>query len=286
MRYTRKCLTSLLLMFILPSFAWVKGIYITQPTLENTKTITHLISQAKAVGINTFVVDYSRRSTRYAQNIQLVKNAGLNYVARIVMFPEGAHHAQVISKQYLAGRHKLIQEAVALGANEIQLDYIRYKATQRPSPENVNYIFNVIKSVRDQLKGSGVKLQIDIFGVAASQPSHAIGQDPSVFASAVNAICPMVYPSHYEPFHVHAEQPYKTVYKSLVDLRENIRQYPDVKIYAYIELFNYRYPMSYAKKVQYIKEQIRATLDSHANGYYFWSARNKYGILFSVLAKN
>lgn len=272
-----------LLFFTSTSWSWVKGIYLTQYTAENTKTLTYLIKDAKAAGVGTFVIDYSRPSKRYTQNIQLVKNAGLTYVARIVMFPEGGLHEQIISPEYLAKRLALVKQAVALGANSVQLDYIRYKATQAPSSENAKNVFKVIQAVDKTLEGTGVKLQLDIFGVAAHGESHAIGQDPSLFATIVDAICPMVYPSHYEPFRIHAVTPYQTVLHSLNALRGNLRNSPNVKIYAYIELFNYRFPMSHTTKVEYILAQLRAVRDSQADGYYVWSANNKYSILFDIL---
>lgn len=283
MRNTRMWLVVFLFSIALPSLSWIKGIYVTQPTLESTKTLNYLIRNAKETGIDTFVVDYAYPSKRYRQNIELVKQAGITYVARVVMFNEGGLHSQITSQTYLNTRFNLIRQAVALGATSIQLDYIRYKATQRPSPENAKQIYNVIAQVRNLLKGTGVKLQIDIFGVAASGPSLAIGHDPVLFAPLLDAICPMVYPSHYEPFHIHAVTPYKTVYKSLTDLKQNLKDNPGVKIIAYIEVFNYRFPMSHDTKVKYILDEMRAARDAHADGYYVWSARNKYDLLFSIL---
>lgn len=283
MKNIKTLICAAILLFTTNSFAWVKGIYLTQYTAENTKTLKYLIQQAKSTGINTFVIDYSRPSKRYTQNIQLVKAAGISYVARIVMFPDGGEHAQIISQDYINKRIATIQQAVALGASAIQLDYIRYKASQRPSPENAKNVLRVIQAVNKTLDGSKVNLQVDIFGVAANGDSLAIGQSPSLFATVVDAICPMVYPSHYEPFRIHAVTPYQTVLHSLNGLRQNLRNSPNVKIYAYIELFNYRFPMSHATKIDYIMAQLRAVRDSQADGYYVWSANNKYDILFSIL---
>ncbi len=39
-------------------------------------------------------------------------------------------------------------EAVGLGADAIQLDYIRYKPTQRPSSQNSLDIYQVISHIR------------------------------------------------------------------------------------------------------------------------------------------
>lgn len=263
--------------------AFVKGIYVTQPTLESTRTIKYLIAQAKAVGISTFVIDYWGMNRLTRQNIALVKQNGLRYVARITMFPYGAEPAQVKSEVYLQKRYRQIMEAVALGADEIQLDYIRYKPTQRPSPQNAIDINRIITHVYNMLKDKGVRLQADVFGVSSFKEALYIGQYPALFAQSLDAICPMVYPSHYEPFRYHAVRPYQTVYESLVALREQLRNAPHIKIYAYIELHNYRYPLSRDARVQYILDQMRAVHDAGADGYYVWSATNKYNILFSIL---
>ena len=270
--------------FPLAASAWVRGLYITQSMLEHTRKIKYLIKRAKQVGINTFVIDFWTMNRRTRSNIALVKQAHLRYVARIVMFPYGALHSQVTSQKYLQKRYRRIMQAVSLGAQEIQLDYIRYRKTQRASSKNAHNIYKIIKQVHNLLRGKGVKLQIDIFGVAAHGESRHIGQNVPLFAHLLDAICPMVYPSHYEPFRYHARRPYQTVYESLVALRHQLKNFPDVKIYAYIELYNYRYWLSRQAKINYILAELRAVRDSHANGWYAWSANNKYNLFFSILA--
>lgn len=287
MNASRSFLTStIILMMIAMPFtvqAWVRGIYVTQPTLESSKNIKYLIKNAKKLGINTFVIDFYKMRRRYRKNIALVKKNNIHYVARIVMFPHGALSSQVHSKKYLQKRYHQIMQAASLGAEAIQLDYIRYRKSRRASTKNAKDIYKIIKHVKELLRGKGVKLQIDIFGVAAHRESLHIGQNVPLFAPLLNAICPMVYPSHYEPFRYHAKRPYETVYDSLVSLREQLKDFPDVKIYAYIELYNYRYRLSRAAKVKYILAELKAVRDAHANGWYAWSAKNKYAILFSIL---
>src|SRR5690606_1188360 len=112
----------------------VKGIYLTQYTLENTAYLNHLIKNAKASGIDTFVIDYQYPSNKYTQNIALVKDSGLKYVARIVMFPDGGTPYAINDPEFWQRKYRLVKEAVNLGAKEIQLDYIRFNSAQRPSP--------------------------------------------------------------------------------------------------------------------------------------------------------
>ena len=58
---------SLGLLNIKAAFAGVKGIYISQPSATNTAKMKYFIRQAKASGINTFVIDIKRPSTQYAR---------------------------------------------------------------------------------------------------------------------------------------------------------------------------------------------------------------------------
>ena len=265
--------------------AYVKGIYVTSSTANHTRTMNYLVKQSKAAGINTFVVDVYGRSKRYAQNVRMFQRHGIRYVARVVVFPHGGTQAQVANKKIWENRWRRAQYAISLGAKEIQLDYIRFKASNYSSKQNAYKINKVIKFFKDRLRGTGVKLQIDIFGVAAHRPSKTIGQNIPLFAENIDAVNPMVYPSHYEPYRYHAVRPYKTVLDSVSALKRQLRHHPRVKVYAYIELYNYRYPMSRANKVKYILAQMQAAKNGGANGWYAWSARNKYSLLFSILKK-
>lgn len=276
----------LVLVFCLANIAQakVKGIYLQQDTLENTKKLEYLIKNAKNTGINTFVIDFQRMTKKYKENIEIVKNNDIHYVARIVVFPGGADHQQMSSETYREKKYQLIKQAIALGADKIQLDYIRYNTKRAPSSKNAENVNNVIKWYKQKLAAEKIPLEIDVFGITAFREEKRIGQNPAMFANHVDAICPMVYPSHYEPYRVHAKQPYQTVYSSLVALRSQLETSDQVKIYPYIELFNYRYPLNKQQRLSYIRAQLKATEDANADGWYAWSASNHYDNLFKVLS--
>jgi hypothetical protein len=262
---------------------WVKGIYISQATVQSTSYFKRLISQAKAVGINTFVVDYSYNSSIYRKNIAFLKQNNIRYIARIVVFPYGGTTTQVRSEVYWQKKYRLAEKAIVLGASEIQLDYIRYRAMRIASVQNVKDIYQVIRWFKQKLKAKNIPLQIDIFGEVSFGPSLNIGQDVKVFADSVDAVCPMVYPSHYEPFLKYAKIPYFTVLSSLQALHAQFGGYAPFRVYPFIELYNYRYPLSRTQKLEYIYEQIRGVEDGNVDGWYAWSPRNKYYNLFCVL---
>lgn len=290
MMFRRQCILFVAVVFCFTGFfastlamAYVKGIYITSGTARRAKKMDYLIRRAKAAGIGTFVIDVYGRNKRYARNLAKVRQAGIEYIARVVVFPYGAKGSQMTNQKIWQNRWRRAQYAISLGASAIQLDYIRYHRNTPPSKMNEQRVYNVIKFFRHKLHGTGIKLQIDIFGVVAHRPTRTIGQNVTLFANSLDAINPMVYPSHYEPFRHHAVRPYSTVLESVSALKRQLVGYPRVKVYAYIELFNYRYPMSYQKKVQYIKAQIQGAMNGGADGWYAWSAHNHYKILFNIL---
>ncbi len=274
----------LFLLFITSSiFAAQFGLYLTEPTASRAKKLQQIIRQAKAVGINTFVVDYAYYNTRFLKNIKLLHKNGIRYVARIVVFPpHGADRARMKNKKYWQKRYKLVSKALAAGADEIQLDYIRYNTKVRRSAQNSIDVFNVISWFRKRIP---VPLQIDVFGVSAHKPSQTIGQNLKLFASTVDTMCPMVYPSHYYPYRKHAMVPYKTVYNSLMSLRAQFAGRPPVKIIPWLEQSNFRIRLSGARRVDYLWQQIQAAKNARAQGYYIWSANNRYKHLFNLLKR-
>lgn len=265
---------------------WVRGIYLTQWTAENSKLLQKFISKSKKCGINTFVVDCKRDSLAYRKNIPLLQKNNIRYVARIVVFPNGGTDEQILSKKYWQEKYRLVELATELHADEIQLDYIRYNSAQDPSPENAENIHKVIKWFRKRLAKQNVPLQIDVFGVAGFGHEMHIGHNLKLFGSDVDAICPMVYPSHYEPYKKHAKAPYNIIASTLEALHSQFNYETPCKIYPYIELSNYRYPLTHQQRLAYINQQLKAVEDGDADGWFAWSPGNKYDILFKVLNRN
>lgn len=284
----KKCLVSLFFVsiFVISSIAnaQIKGIYVTQSSLENTTFLNHLIQRAKAAGVDTFVIDLEKPSKRYKENIALVKDNNIKYVARITMFPGGGTAEQIKNPAIWQKKYALVKQAVEWGANQIQLDYIRYNTKQKASAQNAKDVLKVIAWYKNKLSGQNIPLQVDVFGIASFGESKYIGQNIKLFSQSVDAVCPMVYPSHYVPFPVHFKRPYETVYNSLKSIKGQFEENKaPMKVYAYIELSNYHYPMSRPKTLEYIHAQIKAVGAAGADGWYAWSAHNRYDNLFNVL---
>jgi hypothetical protein len=262
----------------------VRGIYLQQLTVQRPRRLKQLIDRSLKTGINTFVVDVWGRTPAYERAIQTIHDAGLSYVPRVAIFPGGASPEQMRDHELLEQRWSLIDYALSLGAKDVQLDYIRFSAKNSDSPENATKVLEVIRFFRERIEQRGARLQIDIFGEVAYAPSTHIGQNIQRFAPALDAVCPMLYPSHFEPHEETAKAPYQTVHGALTALDRQIQDNP-IPVYAYIEPFNYRHEMTDEERGLYLEQQIQAVLDSRAQGFYVWSAGNYYDIVFKLLQR-
>jgi len=103
---------------------------------------------------------------------------------------------------------QLAVEACELGFEEIQFDYVRFPAgqtavvAQRRKPlteeERVAAIGAFLTEARSRLHPRGCALSVDIFAIVLSSPDdQGIGQRPEDVSVIVDAVSPMVYPSHY-----------------------------------------------------------------------------------------
>lgn len=277
------------LLLISSAHAWDKGIYLTQWMLEKPDKLDYLLKQAKATGINTFVVDHEYYSSHYAPAIAKVKAAGIKEVARIVVFTDGGNVQQIHSKAHWEAMYKLCEDAVKAGADAIQLDYIRYSSKMPANPQHAKDVYVIIKWFKGKIAALGVPMEIDIFGEVSYYPSMHIGQDIKMFADSVDGVNPMVYPSHFWPYQKYSAEPYKTINNSLNSLSGQFNDKQPFKIHAFIEAANFHYlhKTSNAQKQKYLLQEIRAVEDAKAvSGWYVWSANNVYDNLFQVLKQN
>lgn len=250
----------------------VKGIYISQKTIENREYLQYLINRSKQAGINTFIIDLSVLSDAYQKNILLVKNNNIRYVARIEVFPYDEHPQYLSLETYWVSRYRLVDVAIRLGADEVQLDYIRH--ANEVTAQKAQEIQNLIAWFKSKI-GSRAKLQIDVFATPASPEVIQVGSHLPNLQNQVDAICPMLGYNHGKP--------YETIYTGLKTIRENFHGKMPFSLYPYIELSNHQ-QLNEEQLLGYIQNQIRAAEDAHADGWYAWSANNKYERLFKLLS--
>jgi hypothetical protein len=102
----------------------------------------------------------------------------------------------------------IVDETLAAGVDEIQLDYVRYP-TEKIGRANfalggkstMDVITGFVSRVHEKTQAAGVPLALDVFGVVAWQRAvdvRATGQDLRRLGAVVEVLSPMIYPSHFQ----------------------------------------------------------------------------------------
>ena len=102
----------------------------------------------------------------------------------------------------------VVDETLAAGVDGIQLDYVRFPTHgtagapfRHDGTVTSDVIAGFVKRAHEHTQAAGVALSIDVFGVVAWQHPvevRATGQDLTKLGGFVEAVSPMVYPSHFE----------------------------------------------------------------------------------------
>ena len=125
-----------------------------------------------------------------------------------------------------------------------------------------------------RLKPLGVRVSVDVFGLSATH-ELGIGQKPGRLAKYVDAVYPMVYPSHYGAGEYGLENPNAspgaTVEWSLADFRRELKQ-GKAELIPWLQDFSYGRTYRPAD----VKAQIEAARLMGARGYLLWNPLGIY----------
>jgi len=181
----------------------------------------------------------------------------------------------------------LAVELEKLGFDEIQFDYIRF-----PSDGPTQYCQYPFKKMKDMYKSEvfmdflrrikdslNIPVSVDIYGFNSWYHfNDTIGQDIEEFSYIVDAISPMVYPSHYGMrFYSsisHSERPYRIVYDGGKRAVEIVND--RVVLRPWLQAFNLLSP---TWGPGYIVSQVQGSRLSGCTGFLFWNAKGDYTIL-------
>jgi hypothetical protein len=188
---------------------------------------------------------------------------------------------------------QLADEAVRLGFDEVQFDYVRFP--DEPKEAMALAILPARKSGESQRAGVqagiailvnriqplGVPITFDIFGLTASATGDlGIGQVWEDFITVADVVLPMVYPSHYYRGSYGLAwpnaEPYRVVRNALSEAIERSRPYANAAmIRPYLQAFTLG-----RRKPRYtpheIREQIRAAEELGIDTWVLWNPRSVY----------
>jgi len=183
----------------------------------------------------------------------------------------------------------IAKEAINLGFDEINLDYVRFpsdgsiSAMVFPKWNNVGSKAEVIKKFftffAKELGGEPAYTSVDLFGLTTTVRNDMnIGQLLESATPYFDYVCPMVYPSHYPNGYLGyknpADYPYKIIYKATKTANERIASTTDIraKIRPWIQDFD----LGATYTAGMIKKEIKAISDAKGYGYLVWDPKNLY----------
>ena len=126
---------------------------------------------------------------------------------------------------------EIAEEAVRIGFDEIQFDYIRFSTDggmrhvdfgpEAEEQDKEAVITEFTEYACERLHELGVPVSADVYGIVIDSELDAslVGQNYYEMSKYLDYISPMVYPSHYGPGNlglaVPDAQPYETIYRSM-----------------------------------------------------------------------
>lgn len=193
----------------------------------------------------------------------------------------------------------LAREGIEAGADEIQLDYVRFPvhlsskvAILPPKEERSKIIRDFVKRMRAVTSAQGVALSLDFFGVAATGEMSDIeylGQHIPTVAPEADAISLMSYPSHYNKgfmgFNEPGEHPEIIGLSNVAGLKQLKPTGAATIFRTWLQAFPLR-AKNYGSA--YVVAQAKSAETSGGVGWLMWSPSNEYSAVwngFPVLKK-
>jgi hypothetical protein len=173
--------------------------------------------------------------------------------------------------------------AAKAGFDEIQFDYVRFPSDGdvgaavfggRDRRANGWVIASFVHYAAKRLRPLGVRVSVDVFGLSATR-DLGVGQVPRRLARYVDAVYPMVYPSHYNSgehgLDDPSSEPGLTVSRSLAHFRRELRG-RKAKLIPWLEDFS----LGRTRTPEEVRMQIEAARKAGAAGYLLWNPLGEY----------
>lgn len=175
------------------------------------------------------------------------------------------------------------EAAVRAGFDEIMFDYVRFPTdgdvetavfSGRVREPRHATVARFLEYAASRLRPLGARVSVAVFGLAATR-NLGIGQKPRRIAQEVDAIYPMVYPSHYRPGEFNLEDPNSepryTVARSLADFRRALRGRRTL-IVPWLQDFS----LGRTYTIADVRAQIEAAREASTHGFMLWNAGGVY----------
>jgi hypothetical protein len=209
------------------------------------------------------------------------------------LYTEGTYWPDIYCEQVWDYNIEIVKELAEHGVDEIQFDYIRSPA--RKDSAGIEYTYNTddntktwailgfLEKVRDETEQYNIKISADVFGwIFIADNDQGIGQKLEEIVPYLDYIYPMTYPSHYSPYFLGYEQPAQYPYEVVkYTLNKGMLRIKDSEciVIPWIQAFSLK--VKYSEKD--VLSQISAAEQLGIEGFLFWNAVNKYGMVERAL---
>jgi hypothetical protein len=185
---------------------------------------------------------------------------------------------------------RVADEAIKMGFGEIQFDYIRFPEPYKSLPQQVfpeqngrtkpQVLAEFLSTARTRFAKQGVRTTADIFGLVTTVGGALeVGQKWEPISQSVDAVLPMVYPSHYPPGsfqlpHPNAA-PYDVIHIAISRARERDEKLgiKGEHVRPWLQAFSLGQPKYGPHEIE---EQKRAVYDSGYDGWILWEPGTRY----------
>ena len=176
------------------------------------------------------------------------------------------------------------EAAARAGFDEVMFDYVRFPSDgdvetarfpgRKKGASKAETIASFLEYARERLEALGIRVSAAVFGLSATR-ELGIGQRPRLLAKHLDAIYPMVYPSHYGSGEYGIDDPNavpgRTVAKSLRTFRCALRG-RDTRLIPWLQDFTLGREYTLAD----VQAQIQAARIYRASGFLLWNAAAVY----------
>ncbi len=181
----------------------------------------------------------------------------------------------------------IAREAVELGFDEVQFDYIRFPSDGtvwdcryvRPSTAQtrVEAITGFIAHARRELDRTGAFLSVDLFGLTTFDPEEkGIGQLIERIAPHVDYVSPMLYPSTYLRGMLDLDDPWRMPYEVVKRSLLAAHQRTPALIRPWLQHFDDYHGLGITYGVEEVRAQKQAAADGGSWGWLFWNILGEY----------
>jgi hypothetical protein len=187
----------------------------------------------------------------------------------------------------------VVDETLGTGVDEIQLDYVRYPTEgirhadfALKGTKTTDVIAGFVRRVHERTSEAGVPLSLDVFGVVAWQRDvdvRATGQDLARLGRIVEAVSPMVYPSHFrEGFNGYSEpgaHPEVVAFGTHQATSVLKKAGSTATVRPWIQAFPWHAP---GYSTEYVAREIVLAHAARGNGWLAWNAGGYYNEVFAA----